>query len=47
MKHIKLFENFEVVYPIKYGDPLNSKEISYLEQYGVHLPENCDSKNNI
>jgi hypothetical protein len=39
MKYIKLFENFEVVEPIIHGDDLNSREISYLEQYGVYCPE--------
>jgi hypothetical protein len=39
MKHLKLFENFEVVDPIKYGDPLNTKEINFLKGYNVMCPE--------
>ena len=39
MKHIKLFENFEVVEPIKYGDPLNNKEINFLKGYNIMCPE--------
>jgi len=39
MKHIKLFENFEVVEPIKYGEPLNNKEINFLKGYNVMCPE--------
>jgi len=39
MKHIKLFENFEIVYPIKYGEPLNNKEINFLEGYNIMCPE--------
>jgi hypothetical protein len=33
MKHIKLFENFEIAEPIGFGEPLNSKEIKLLEGY--------------
>ena len=39
MKHLKLFENFEVVEPIKYGDPLNNKEINFLKGYNIMCPE--------
>jgi hypothetical protein len=39
MKYIKLFENFEVVEPIKYGDPLNPKEIKFLEGYNIMCPQ--------
>jgi hypothetical protein len=37
MKHIKLFENFEVVEPIRHGDELNSKEINYLKSIGFYF----------
>ena len=37
--YIKLFENFEVVEPIKYGDPLNNKEINFLKGYNIMCPE--------
>jgi len=39
MKHIKLFESFEIVDPIKYGEPLNNKEINFLKRYNVMCPE--------
>ena len=40
MKHLKLFENFEVVdIPMIYGDPLNSKEIKLLEGHNVFCPK--------
>ena len=39
MKHLALFENFEVVEPIKYGDPLNNKEINFLKGYNIMCPE--------
>ena len=39
MKHIKLFENFEIVQPIPYGEPLNGKEINFLKGYNVMCPE--------
>jgi hypothetical protein len=39
MKHLKLFENFEVVKPIIFGDPLNYKEIKFLEGYNIPCPE--------
>jgi hypothetical protein len=39
MKHIKLFENFEIVDPIKYGEPLNNKEINFLKEYNIMCPE--------
>ena len=39
MKHIKLFESFEVVEPIIYGHPLNDKEINFLKGYNVLCPE--------
>ncbi len=39
MKHIALFENFEVAEPILYGDPLNDKEINFLKEYNVMCPE--------
>ena len=39
MKHLKLFESFEIVYPIKYGEPLNNKEINLLKGYNVMCPE--------
>ena len=39
MKNIKLFESFEVVEPINYGEPLNNKEINILKGYNVMCPE--------
>jgi hypothetical protein len=39
MKHLKLFESFEIVDPIKYGEPLNNKEINFLKGYNVMCPE--------
>ena len=39
MKHIKLFENFEVVEPIRYGEPLNNKEVNFLKGYNILCPE--------
>jgi hypothetical protein len=39
MKHIKLFESFEIVDPIKYGEPLNVREINFLNRYNVMCPE--------
>jgi len=39
MKHIKLFESFEIVDPIKYGEPLNNREINFLKGYNVMCPE--------
>jgi hypothetical protein len=39
MKHIKLFESFEIVDPIKYGEPLNVREINFLNGYNVMCPE--------
>jgi len=39
MKYIKLFESFEVVEPIKYGEPLNGKEIKFLQEYNIMCPE--------
>ena len=39
MKYLKLFENFEVVDPINYGEPLNTKEINFLEGYNIPCPE--------
>jgi len=39
MKHIKLFESFEIVEPIKYGEPLNNKEINFLQGYNIMCPE--------
>ena len=39
MKHLRLFESFEVVEPILYGDPLNNKEINFLKEYNVLCPE--------
>jgi hypothetical protein len=39
MKHLKLFENFEVVEPIKYGESLNQKEINFLKEYNIPCPE--------
>ena len=39
MKHLKLFENFEVVEPIDYGNPLNNKEINFLKGYNVMCSE--------
>jgi hypothetical protein len=39
MKHIKLFENFEITEPIKDGEPLNNREINILQGYNVMYPE--------
>jgi len=39
MKHLKLFENFEIVDPIKYGEPLNNREINFLQGYNIMCPE--------
>ena len=39
MKHLKLFESFEITEPIKYGNPLNNKEINFLKGYNVMCPE--------
>ena len=39
MKYLKLFESFEVVEPIKYGEPLNNKEINFLKGYNIMCPE--------
>jgi hypothetical protein len=39
MKHLRLFENFEIVDPIKYGEPLNNKEINFLKGYNIMCPE--------
>ena len=39
MKHLKLFESFEIVDPIKYGEPLNNKEINFLKGYNIMCPE--------
>jgi hypothetical protein len=39
MKHLKLFESFEIVEPIKYGEPLNNKEINFLKEYNIMCPE--------
>ena len=39
MKHLRLFESFEIVEPIKYGEPLNVKEINFLKGYNVMCPE--------
>ena len=39
MKHLKLFENFEVVEPILHGEPLNKVEIKILGRYNVLCPE--------
>ncbi len=39
MKHIKLFEGFEIVEPIKNGDTLSQREIAYLGDKGVLCPE--------
>jgi len=39
MKHIKLFENFEIVDPIIYGEPLNNKELNFLKGYNIMCPE--------
>ena len=39
MKHLKLFESFEIVEPIKYGEPLNNREINFLKGYNVMCPE--------
>ena len=39
MKHLKLFESFEIVDPIRYGNPLNNKEINFLKGYNVMCPE--------
>jgi len=39
MKHLKLFESFEIVEPIKYGEPLNNKEINFLKECNIMCPE--------
>ena len=39
MNHLRLFENFEIVDPIKYGEPLNNREITFLREYNVLCPE--------
>ena len=39
MKRIKLFESFEIVDPIKDGQPLNNREINILHGYNVFCPE--------
>jgi len=39
MKHLKLFESFEIVEPIKYGETLNNKEINFLKGYNIMCPE--------
>ena len=39
MKHISLFENFEIVEPIIDGELLNNKEINFLEGYNIMCPE--------
>jgi hypothetical protein len=39
MKHLKLFESFEIVEPIEYGEPLNNREINFLKGYNVMCPE--------
>lgn len=39
MRYVKLFENFEIVEPIKYGEPLNNREINFLKGYNVIYPE--------
>jgi hypothetical protein len=36
---MKLFENFEVVEPILYGEPLNNREINFLKQHNIMFPE--------
>ena len=38
-KKIKTFESFQIVDPIYWGHELGSREINYLEQYGVYCPE--------
>jgi hypothetical protein len=39
MKHIALFENFEIVDPIIHGEHLNNKEINFLQGYNIMCPE--------
>ena len=39
MKHIRLFESFEIVDPIKDGQPLNNREINILRGYNIMCPE--------
>ena len=39
MKHLKLFESFEIVDPIIDGEPLNNKEINFLQGYNIMCPE--------
>lgn len=39
MRRIKLFENFEITQPIKYGEPLNNREINILKRYNIVCPE--------
>jgi len=38
MKHISLFESFEIVEPINHGEPLNNREINILQGYNVMYP---------
>ena len=39
MKHLSLFESFEIVEPINYGERLNNREINILHGYNVFCPE--------
>ncbi len=39
MKHISLFENFEIDEPIIDGELLNNKEINFLQGYNILCPE--------
>ena len=39
MKHIKLFESFEIVEPIQFGEPLNNREINLIKDYNVMYPD--------
>jgi len=39
MKHISIFENFEIVDTIKSGEHLNDREINILQRYNILCPE--------
>ena len=39
MKHVTLFESFEIIDPIDYGEILNTREINFLQEYNVMYPE--------
>ena len=39
MKHLSLFENFEIVEPINHGETLNNREINLLQGHNIIYPE--------